>query len=711
MEALLEKDVKESKDKAGRRREAPGRLRPLAMVRNIGIVAHIDAGKTTATERMLYYTGAVHKMGEVDDGTTVTDWMIQERERGITITSAAVTCFWRDHQVNIIDTPGHVDFTVEVERSLRVLDGAVGIFCGVGGVQPQSETVWRQADRYGVPRIAFVNKMDRAGADFFGVVKAMRDKLGSCAVPVQIPWGQESAFRGVIDLVEMKAVEFDEATLGREFRVLPVPAELAAEAERMRHEMVERLAENDEAVLEAYLGSADVSPSALKDGLRRATLARRIVPVLCGSALHYRGVQQLLDGVVDYLPSPLDIPPVRGRRPGRDEEVERETDDFAPLSSLVFKLANDPYAGRLVYVRIYSGRIQKGQNVFNPRTRKRQRVMRLLRMRADRGDEVDALHSGEIGAVAGMKDVATGDTLCAENAQIELERIRFPEPVMFMAVEPKTRADRDKLMAALESLCAEDPTCHLRADSETGQTVVSGMGELHLEIIRDRIRREYGVEVNVGRPMVAYYETVTASARAEHVFDREIGGRRHMAGVVVDVAPRPRGSGNEVEIEASPQEIPQQFRDAVEMGIQDGLVTGVVGRFPIRDVSVRVLSGRCDSEASTETAFRTAAVMAVRDAVLMGGPEILEPVMSVEVTTPSEFMGDVLGDLNGRRGKVRSLEARGGLQIVKADVPLAELFGYATIVRSLSRGRATYTMEPKQFEIVPASVKDQLLKR
>ncbi|MBA4389124.1 MAG: elongation factor G [Verrucomicrobia bacterium] len=689
--------------------EAADRLRPLRQVRNIGIIAHIDAGKTTITERILYYAGAVHRMGEVHDGNTVTDWMVQERERGITITSAAVTCFWNDRQVNIIDTPGHVDFTAEVQRSLRVLDGAIGVFCGVAGVQPQSETVWRQADNYGVPRIAFINKMDRVGANFEAAVAGIRKKLGSNAVPIQLPIGSEETFKGIVDLIEMRSVLFDEQSQGAKMVVQGIPADLAADAEKARLLLVEGVAEKDEKVLEAYMQSPDVSPAVLKAGIRRVVISNQMVPVMCGTALKKKGVQQLLDAVVEFLPSPLDIPATKGHHPKTNDIVERQADDFGPLSALVFKIVNDPYAGKMAFTRIYSGRMKKGQNVLNPRTKKRDRIARLVRLHADSGTEVDALNSGEIGAVVGLKQVATGDTLCVENAPVELERIKFPEPVMFMAVEPKARADREKLQTALDVMVSEDPTCMVRTDAETGQIIMSGMGELHLEILRDRMMREHHVEVSSGKPMVAYYETISSSARAEHKFDREVGGHRQFAQVAIQAEPAARSSGNVIEFESVWKMIPDEFRKSVEEGLNDGIMTGVLGRYPVKDIVVRVTGGAFDPEVSTEVAFRTAAVMAFRDVVAAANPELLEPIMLVEILTPPEHMGDVLGDLNGRRGKVVEMEARNDVQVVKAAVPLAELFGYSTAIRSLTRGRASYTMEPKQFEIVPKAVREKIL--
>ena len=705
METVLEQ--KKSSKKA--RHEATDRLRPLAMVRNIGIIAHIDAGKTTATERMLFYAGKVHKMGEVHDGTAVMDYMLQEKERGITITSAATTCFWREHQVNVIDTPGHVDFTAEVERSLRVLDGAVGVFCAVGGVQPQSETVWRQADRYHVPRIAFINKMDRVGADFERTVRDIQEKLGAEPAVLQLPIGSEQDFRGVVDLVEMKALLFDSSSLGAEITTAPIPPELGAQAERARADLVECVAERDEAVLEAYMAEVDVPADSLRDGLRRATLRSRLTPIFCGAALRNVGIQPLLDGVVDLLPSPLDVADVVGVNPRDGEKDTRGADDAGPLAALVFKLVNDPYVGRLAFVRVYSGQLKRAQNIFNTRLGKRERVNSLLRLHADCRAEADVLYAGEIGAIGGLKAAATGDTLCAEQAPIELERIRFPEPVMFMAVEPKARADREKLEAALATLAAEDPTCVVRTDPETGQTILSGMGELHLDILKDRMLREFGVEACTGRPMVSYYETVTADAAGEHEFDREFGGRRQYARVGLTVSPRSRGEGNTLEFDVSDREIPSSFRDDVEAGVHDAWMTGVLGGYPLTDIAVRITAGAFDQESSTEVAFRTAAVMALRVAAETACVEVLEPIMALDIVTPDEYMGDLLGDLSGRRGKVMETAARGNAQRIHVLVPLVELFGYATIMRSLTRGRASYTLEPEQFEIVPEAIRRKLV--
>lgn len=700
-----------SKGSAYSGREADGRDRKLSQVRNIGIIAHIDAGKTTTTERILFYAGRVHKIGEVHDGNTVMDWMAQEKERGITITSAATTCYWHDHQVNIIDTPGHVDFTVEVERSLRVLDGAIGVFCGVGGVQPQSETVWRQAARYKVPRLAFVNKMDRMGANFEAVVQEMRDRLHANAVPVQIPIGSEEHFEGMIDLVTMEAIYFDETSSGAKLERREIPEALRAEAEVSRGELVEKVAEKDETVLETYLEEGDLSAEVLKAGLRRVVVSNEMTPVFCGSSLKNKGVQPLLDAVIAYLPSPLDVPAIEGHHPKSGAVIERGPDDFGPLSALVFKLANDAYLGRVGYVRVYSGILKKGQKILNPRTGDRERVMGLMRVHADMREEIDVLHSGEIGAISGLKGVTTGDTLCVEHDPVELARIRFPDPVMFMAVEPKTRADRDKLDAALQALSDEDPTCHVQVDPETGQTVISGMGELHLEILKDRMLREFKVAANTGRPMVNYLETVTRKASARHCFDRELGGQHHWAVVEVEVEPLKRGTGNEVSLAVSSREFLPELREAVETGLKDGAITGVMSRYSVTDCRITVTGVEVDAEMSTDVAFRTAATMAFREAVEQAKPVLLEPIMALEIVTPADFTGEVLGDISSRRGKVNDMIAKGEIQAVHGTVPLAELFGYSTAIRSLTRGRASYTMEPVQFDIVPETLTKELLNR
>jgi elongation factor G len=675
----------------------------LARIRNIGIIAHIDAGKTTTTERILFYTGRVHKIGEVHEGTAVMDWMPQEQERGITITSAATTCFWRDHQINIIDTPGHVDFTAEVERSLRVLDGAVGVFCAVGGVQPQSETVWRQANRYRVPRIAFVNKMDRVGASFSRVLADLKEKLSAHPVALTLPWGEGDAFRGVIDVIRQKALSFDPATRGTKITAGEIPADLAETAQLAREELLEALAENDEEVLSAYYGDG-VSDALLMKSLRAATLAGSLLPVLCGSSLRDTGIQPLLDAVVDFLPSPLDVPPVEGVRPKDNEPQTRHASDDEPLAALAFKIATDPFVGRLVFVRVYSGVLKKGANVWNPRLAKRERVLRLIRLHANQQEELSELHSGEIGAIAGLKAAATGDTLCAEQKPIALGRITFPDPVISMAVEPKTQADKEKMLSALAALQDEDPTFVTSVDPETGQTIMKGMGELHLDILRDRLLREFKVQARAGRPQVAYRETVTATAEGENLFEREIAGKPQFAYVKVRVEKNARGAGNALDFQISPDLIPRDFQPAVEEGLRDGLSTGVKGNFPLTDVKVAVIGGRFHPVDSTEIAFRTAASLALRDAAEKASPAFLEPLMRLEIETPEEHLGDVLGDLNGRRGQIKDIGERHGMRLVEAEVPLKELFGYATTLRSLTRGRAGCSMEPSRFEIAPGDV-------
>ncbi len=703
--------IQHKKTTAPLRREAEGRGHALSSIRNIGIIAHIDAGKTTTTERILFYSGKVHKIGEVDEGTAAMDWMIQEQERGITITGAATTCFWRDHQINIIDTPGHVDFTVEVERALRVLDGAIGVFCGVAGVQPQSETVWRQANRYHVPRIAFVNKMDRTGARFDWVVQQIRERLGAPVVPLQMPWGVEADFRGAVDLVAMKALLFTESSKGSAVEVQEIPAELAAAAEHARAKMIEAIAERDEALLHDYLENPDVSEEKLKAAARRLTVAGKMIPVFCGSSLKNKGIQPLMDAVVDYLPSPLDLPPVEGHNVKDHSPLRREVSDFEPLSALAFKIATDPFVGKLVYVRVYAGVLKKGQNVFNPRTRKRDRLARILRMHANDREETDALYAGEIGAIAALKNTTTGDTLCAENQPIILERITFPEPVMAMAIEPKSQADRQKLNETLTTLSEEDPTFKVSTNPETGQTLINGMGELHLEIIRDRLLREFKVQANAGEPVVAYRETIQGEGQGENTFDREFGGRRHFGRVAVAMKPRARGAGNEILIEVNESQIPAEFRAAVEEGIQDGLITGVLGNYSLIDVEVRVVGGTSHPTDASEIAYRSAATLAIRDAANAAGPTLLEPVMMVEIVTPDEHMGDVIGDANSRRGHVTEIVAAEGGQTIKAEIPLAELFGYSTSLRSISRGRASYSMEPHSFEPVPQNLQQSIINR
>ncbi len=686
----------------------------LTHVRNIGIVAHIDAGKTTTTERILFYTGKIHKTGEVHEGDTTTDFMVQEKERGITIQSAAISCTWKDWAINIIDTPGHVDFTMEVERSLRVLDGAVCVFCAVGGVQPQSETVWRQADRYHVPRIAFVNKMDRMGADFVRVVEEIRTKLRANAAPVELPIGKEEGFQGVVDLLEMKGIVYDEASEGKTFTVGEIPAGLKDDAELARAELCEKIADLDEGVMEAYLEKGDLTADELRAAIRRQVVAGAFVPVLCGTAFKDKGIQPLLDAIGLYLPAPTDRPPVEATDLKSGEKVTRRQDPAEPLAALVFKIATDPYVGRLYFVRVYSGVLKKGANAFNPRTKKRERIMKIVRLFADQQIEVDHLAAGDIGALVGLKECTTGDTLCAEMKPLYLERITAPQPVMFLAIEPKSGADKDKLVASMEQLAAEDPTCQVRQDEETGQTILSGMGELHLEILVDRLKREFKCAANVGKPMVSYVETVTAPALKEFTFDRELGGKRHAVTLAIEIRPLERGKGVQVDVSRDFRNtLPDpKLADVVVQGLRDGVATGVLARFPMTDLAVCAV--RCtlvDPEISDEIAFRSAAVMGFREAAEAAAPEFLEPIMKLEITTPLESVGEVLGDLNARRGTVLDMEQRGDMQIVHARVPMAQMFGYSTAIRSLTKGRASYSMEPSDFALVPRNVREELLAR
>ena len=686
----------------------------LSNVRNIGIVAHIDAGKTTTTERILFYTGKIHQHGDVHDGNTTTDFMIQERERGITIQSAAISCEWKGTSINIIDTPGHVDFTMEVERSLRVLDGAVCVFCAVGGVQPQSETVWRQADRYNVPRLAFVNKMDRMGADFARVVDELRNKLKANACPINLPIGKEDAFKGVIDLLEMKAIVYDEATEGKTFTVGEIPAELKDEAELARAELVEKVADLDEGVMETFLENGDLTKEELIPAIRRIVVAGTFVPVLCGTSLRDKGVQPLLDAVCAFLPSPEDRPPVAATDLKTEAPVTREQKASELLTALVFKIATDPYVGKLFFVRVYGGVLKKGANAYNPRTKKRERIMKIVRLFADDQIEVEELKAGDIGAVVGLKECTTGDTLCAEMKPCYLERIVAPQPVMFLAIEPKSSADKDKLVDSMKALAAEDPTCQFREDEETGQTILSGMGELHLEILVDRLKREFKCAANVGKPMVSYLETITAPVVKSFTFDRELGGKRHAVTLTIEVKPLERGKGQSVDLSRDfVNAVPDKhLQDCVRQGLADGISTGVLARYPMADLAVTCLSAELvDPEISAEVAFRSAAMMGFREAAEAAAPEFLEPIMKLEITTPPESVGEILGDLNARRGTVLNMDMRGDLQVIHARVPMAQMFGYATAVRSLTKGRASYSMEPDQFEVAPKNVREDILSR
>ena len=693
----------------------------LSNVRNIGIVAHIDAGKTTTTERILFYTGKIHKHGDVHDGNTTTDFMIQERERGITIQSAAISCEWapsdengRKYAINIIDTPGHVDFTMEVERSLRVLDGAVCVFCAVGGVQPQSETVWRQADRYNVPRVAFVNKMDRMGADFARVVEELRNKLKAPACPIELPIGKEDGFKGVVDLIALKAIVYDDASEGKNFTEGEIPAELKDEAELARAELVEKIADLDEGVMEAYLEKGDLSEPELVAAMRRQVVAGKFVPVLCGSSFKNKGVQPLLDAICAYLPSPKDRPPVTATDLRTGEVVQRKQEDSELLTSLVFKIATDPYVGKLFFVRVYAGVLKKGATALNPRTQKKERIMKIVRLFADSQIEVEELHAGDIGALVGLKDSTTGDTLCSQNNACHLERIVAPQPVMFLAIEPKSSADKDKLVDSMKALAAEDPTCQFREDEETGQTILSGMGELHLEILVDRLKREFKCAANVGKPMVSYCETVTAPSLKSFMFDRELGGKRHAVELKIEVKPLERGQGHKVSLSRDFVNLvaDKRLQECVVQGLEDGISTGVLARYPMTDLEVCCVSATLvDPEISDEVAFRSAAMMGFREAAEAAAPEFLEPIMKLEILTPPESVGEVLGDLNGRRGNVLDMDMRGDFQVIHARVPLAQMFGYATAIRSLTKGRASYSMETDQFEIAPKNVREEILSK
>jgi len=681
----------------------------LDRTRNIGIMAHIDAGKTTTTERILFYTGVSHRMGEVHDGAATMDWMEQERERGITITAAATTCFWQDHRINIIDTPGHVDFTIEVERSLRVLDGAVAVFDSVQGVEPQSETVWRQADKYRVPRLAFMNKMDRIGADFYGSVQSLVDRLGANPVPIQLPIGREAEFRGSVDLVTMKAYLYDDESLGAKYRIEEVPAELTDLAKEYREKMLESVAEHDEQVLERYLNGHSLTPEEIRRAIRAGTISMKVTPVLCGSAFKNKGVQQILDAVVDYLPSPLDIPPVVGVEPSSGKEVKRQANDDEPFAALAFKIMTDPFAGQLTYFRVYSGTLKTGVPVYNITKGTKERIGRLLKMHANKREDIDAVYAGDIAAAVGLKGASTGDTLCDPKHPVLLEVMKFPEPVIAMAIEPKTKQDQEKLGFSLQKLAQEDPSFRVRTDEETGQTIISGMGELHLEIIVDRLLREFKVEANVGKPEVAFRETIRRSAEAEAKYIKQTGGRGQYGHVVLTVAPSERGAGFEFVNEIVGGAIPREYIPAVEKGIKERMETGVLAGYPVRDVRVTLTDGSYHEVDSNEMAFKIAGSMAFQDGCRKADPVLLEPIMKVEVLVPQEYMGDVIGNLNGRRGKIQGIKVRAGSQAVDAAVPLSEMFGYATDLRSRTQGRATYSMEFDRYEPVPKQIAEGII--
>jgi len=686
------------------------RLVPIDKQRNIGIMAHIDAGKTTTTERILYYTGVSHRLGEVHDGQAVMDWMEQEQERGITITSASTTCFWKDHRINIIDTPGHVDFTVEVERSLRVLDGCVAVFCAVGGVEPQSETVWRQADKYHVPRMAFVNKMDRTGADFFRVVDMIRDRLKAKPVPLQIPIGAEENFKGLIDLVYSKAYIFDDHSLGKKFDYIDIPEEYQEEAQKWRHHLVEAIAEEEEALLDKYLSGEELTPQEIMNGVRKASIALNICPVLCGSAFKNKGVQPLLDAIVQFMPSPVDVPPIQGVDPNTEEAIDCPPKDDDPFSALAFKLTSDPYVGHLSFLRIYSGKIESGMSVINAATGKKERIGRLLKMHSNKREEIKSAYAGDIVAAVGLKYTATGETLCTPERPVLLESIEFPDPVIEIAIEPKTKNDQHSLSNALQKLSKEDPSFRVNTDEESGQTLIAGMGELHLDIIVDRLTREFGVDANVGKPRVSYRETITRKIKQDTKYVKQTGGRGQYGHVVLEVEPAETGQGYEFVNSIVGGVIPKEYIPAVDRGIQDAMKSGVAAGYPMVDIKVKLVFGSYHDVDSSEQAFYIAGSMAFKEACNKAEPIILEPIMYVEVLTPEEYMGDVMSDLNGRRGKVLGMEPRMGTQIIKAYVPLNNMFGYATDLRSNSQGRATYTMQFDHYEKVPSSLADEILK-
>ncbi|HEV8540072.1 MAG TPA: elongation factor G [Nitrospiraceae bacterium] len=682
---------------------------PLERTRNIGIMAHIDAGKTTTTERVLFYTGVSHRMGEVHDGAAVMDWMEQERERGITITSAATTCFWKDHRINIIDTPGHVDFTIEVERSLRVLDGAVAVFDSVQGVEPQSETVWRQADKYRVPRVAFMNKMDRVGADFYGSVQSMIDRLGAHPVPIQLPVGREAEYRGSVDLVSMKAYVYDDESLGATYKIQDVPADMLEITKEYREKMLEAVAEHDDRVLEKYLNGEKLTEEEIKRAIRAGAISLKITPVLCGSAFKNKGVQQLLDGIIEYLPSPLDIPPVAGVDPNTHKEIKRAVSDEEPFSALAFKIMTDPFAGQLTYFRVYSGTLKTGTYVTNVTRGTKERIGRLLKMHANKREDIDVVYAGDIAAAVGLKGATTGDTLCDEKHPILLEVMKFPEPVISMAIEPKTKQDQEKLGFSLQKLAQEDPSFRVHTDEETVQTIISGMGELHLEIIVDRLLREFKVEANVGKPEVAYRESIRTSAEAEAKYIKQTGGRGQYGHVVLTVEPAEAGVGFEFVSKVVGGAIPREYIPAIEKGVRERMETGVLAGYPLRDVRVKVTDGSYHEVDSNEMAFKIAGSMAFQDACRKANPVLLEPIMKVEVLVPQEFMGDVIGNLNGRRGKVHGIKVRAGSQAIDAAVPLSEMFGYATDLRSRTQGRATYSMEFDRYEPVPKQIAEAII--
>jgi elongation factor G len=684
------------------------RLSPLDKYRNIGIMAHIDAGKTTTTERILYYTGVSHKIGEVHEGTATMDWMEQEQERGITITSAATTCAWRDHRINIIDTPGHVDFTIEVERSLRVLDGAIAVFCSVGGVEPQSETVWRQADKYKVPRIAFINKMDRIGADFFRGVQMIKDRLKANPVPIQIPVGKEEHFKGVVDLVGMKAIIWDEDTLGATFHEEELSGELLDEAQEWREKLIEEISSHNDELMDKYLSGVELTEAEIMAAIRACTINIQIIPVICGSSFKNKGVQNLLDSVVNYMPSPLDIPAIKGLDESGNE-IERKADDAEPFAALGFKIMTDPFVGQLTFIRVYSGVLQSGSYIYNATKGKKERIGRLLKMHANKREEIKEVYAGDIAAAVGLKYTTTGDTLCNEDQAVILESIEFPEPVISIAIEPKTKADQEKLGLSLQKLASEDPSFRVKTDEETGQTIISGMGELHLEIIVDRLMREFKVEANVGKPQVAYRETIGKKVKVEGKFVRQSGGRGQYGHVWLEVEPQEPGKGYEFVDAIKGGVVPREYIPAVDKGIQEAMDTGVMAGFPVVDIKVTLIDGSYHEVDSSEMAFKIAGSMGFKEGCQKAGPVLLEPIMSVEVVVPEEYMGEVIGDLNSRRGRIMGMDSRAGAQVVSAMVPLANMFGYSTDLRSATQGRATYTMTFDHYEPVPKSVSEEIV--
>jgi len=688
------------------------RKTPIEKIRNIGIAAHIDAGKTTTTERILFYTGLSHKIGEVHDGAATTDWMEQEKERGITITSAAVTCHWGDTQINIIDTPGHVDFTIEVERSMRVLDGAVAVFCSVGGVQPQSETVWRQANKYRVPRIVYVNKMDRIGANFYNVENQIRDRLKAKPVPIQIPIGAEDTFKGLVDLVEMKAIVWEDESMGAKYNVVEIPADLKDKAEEYREKLVEAAAEMDDALMEKYLGGEELTIEEIKKGLKKGCLAMELIPMICGSSFKNKGVQTMLDAVVEYLPNPTEVLDIRGLD-AKDEskEIKVESTDSGSFAALAFKIMTDPFVGQIAFIRVYRGMIESGSYVLNSTKGKKERIGRLLKMHSNKREEIKELHAGDIGAIVGLKDTLTGDTLCDDKDQVILERMEFPEPVINIAVEPKTKADQEKMSLALAKLAEEDPSFRVYTDEESGQTIIAGMGELHLEIIVDRLKREFKVEAEIGQPQVAYRETIKVETTKEHKYAKQSGGRGQYGHVFLTVTPREPGEGYAFENKITGGAIPKEYIPAVDKGVQEAMQNGVMAGYPMVDIKVTLFDGSYHDVDSSEMAFKIAGSMCFKEACRAAKPVILEPIMGVEVEVPEEYMGDVIGDLNRRRGQVNSMGDRSGVKVINAFVPLSEMFGYSTDLRSATQGRGTYTMEFAHYDEVPSNISKEIIEK